>query len=342
MIEANKFKLGLFVIVAFLLMIASLFVFGLSEMFKKKLPAFSVFKTSIQGLSVGSPVKYRGVPVGKVSRIVVRGEEELIIVHMELEVSVFNSKDDVQMNIEALHKMLEAQMKRGLTCGLEYVGITGMKYVELDYVTEDNNHFENLPRPPGVEGCYIPSRQSMFQSIVKLINQSLNNIASINMPEISKEISSVLKHSNDILSNPNINRTIEHLERVSNRLDQSLESVNKTLTPKKIDELLNLVSSDLRNFNALINQVKTEIEQAKLAKTSEAFRNSLGSVSETKLAIINTLSRLDQTLDSITELANSIDDDPSSLLRGKQQRRITDGDDQIKSSYLKSAENAVK
>ncbi|MDD3118068.1 MAG: MlaD family protein [Victivallales bacterium] len=336
MLEANKFKLGLFVIVALVLLISSLFVFGLSEMFKTSMPVYTVFKTSIQGLSVGSAVKYRGVPVGKVSRILVRGEEELIIVQMELDVSVFKTENDRQMDMKSLNRMLQEQMKRGLTCGLEYVGITGMKYVELDYVNDEKN-FTPLPQPDGVAGCYIPSRQSMFQNIVKMINQSLSNIASINIPEISRELSSILKHTNNILSDPKITRTIAHLEQVAQKLDQSLGNVNKTLTPKKLDEMFNLLSSDLRNFNELIVQVKQEIEAAKISKTSEAFRNSLNSVSETKMAIINTLLRMDQTLDSITELVNTVDDDPSVLLRGKQNPPLTGRGDRIKTKFLPSS-----
>ena len=246
---------------------------------------------------------------------------------------MFKSPTDTVLDTAALASLLDDQMKRGLTCGLEYVGITGMKYVELDYIHEEKN-FQPLPRPQGVAGCYIPSRPSIFQNIVKLINQSLNNIASIDMPEISREMTGVLKRTNEILGNPRIGTTLENLERISGNLDHSVQNFNRTLTPQKLDEMFNLITADLRNFNDLIAQAKKEIDRAKIASTTESFRNSLNSVSETKIAIINTLQRLDQSLDALTEFINSVDDDPSSLLRGKQKSPIMDKNDQLKRKYL--------
>ena len=62
MIEANKFRLGLFVIIGSVLFFIVLFVFGLSDIFVRKGKFVSLFNESVQGVAVGSPVKYKGVP----------------------------------------------------------------------------------------------------------------------------------------------------------------------------------------------------------------------------------------------------------------------------------------
>jgi ABC-type transporter Mla subunit MlaD len=67
--NANYFKLGLFVILAFCLGAGFLIMFGAGELFKKELFAETCFDESVQGLDVGSEVKYKGVQIGTVKSI---------------------------------------------------------------------------------------------------------------------------------------------------------------------------------------------------------------------------------------------------------------------------------
>ena len=65
MIEANKYKLGIFVLTGIGLLIAGLFLLGLAETFKPKINFITYFDESVQGLEVGAAVKFRGVTIGK-------------------------------------------------------------------------------------------------------------------------------------------------------------------------------------------------------------------------------------------------------------------------------------
>ena len=57
--KANFFKLGLFVIIAFVLFAAFLIAFGAGEFMKKELIAETYFDESVQGLDIGSEVGTR-------------------------------------------------------------------------------------------------------------------------------------------------------------------------------------------------------------------------------------------------------------------------------------------
>jgi hypothetical protein len=48
-------------------------------------------------------------------------------------------------------------------------------------------------------------------------------------------------------------------------------------------------------------------------------------VSELKKNISTSLTKLDEALDGFTELVNSINDDPSALIKGKQKPEILKG-----------------
>src|SRR5262250_1734339 len=67
----NHWKLGLFVVVALLTMVAATFWLGSRAFRRKSVAVVSYFDESVQGLDVGSPVKFRGVTVGTVSDITV-------------------------------------------------------------------------------------------------------------------------------------------------------------------------------------------------------------------------------------------------------------------------------
>ena len=68
-LKANYFKLGLFVIGALVSGVILLIVIGSGRWFQPKLTIESYFNESVQGLDIGSKLKYRGVAIGEVTRI---------------------------------------------------------------------------------------------------------------------------------------------------------------------------------------------------------------------------------------------------------------------------------
>jgi hypothetical protein len=67
----NHWKLGLFVVVGLVAMVGALFWLGARRFQRTSFPAVSYFDESVQGLDVGSPVKFRGVTVGNVADITI-------------------------------------------------------------------------------------------------------------------------------------------------------------------------------------------------------------------------------------------------------------------------------
>ena len=64
--KTNYFKLGLFVILAFALTAAMLIALGAGQFLKTETLAETYFNESVQGLNIGSEVKYKGVIIGAV------------------------------------------------------------------------------------------------------------------------------------------------------------------------------------------------------------------------------------------------------------------------------------
>ena len=115
-------------------MVAILFFLGLSDIFKDKVVIMTHFQESVQGLTVGSPVKFRGVQVGAVSDISIMLNEKHVWVTMEVDPDYFKN-----LNRSSFIKAMKNERKNGLACRLEFAGITGMKFIDLDYFRNANN-----------------------------------------------------------------------------------------------------------------------------------------------------------------------------------------------------------
>ena len=68
-VRANYFKLGLFVLGAMGAAIVLLLVVGSGRWFQPKITFETYFDESVQGLDIGSPIKFRGVTIGTVGKI---------------------------------------------------------------------------------------------------------------------------------------------------------------------------------------------------------------------------------------------------------------------------------
>jgi len=69
--RTNHWKLGLFVVVSILVVVVATFWLGAQRFERDSFQAVTYFDESVQGLEVGSPVKWRGVTIGTVAELTV-------------------------------------------------------------------------------------------------------------------------------------------------------------------------------------------------------------------------------------------------------------------------------
>ena len=67
--QAHNVKLGLFVIGAVVAAVLLLLIVGSGRWFQSKTVIETYFNESVQGLDIGSKLKYRGVTIGEVTKI---------------------------------------------------------------------------------------------------------------------------------------------------------------------------------------------------------------------------------------------------------------------------------
>ena len=112
----TKFTVGLFVAIGLAIAIVAIIWLGMSNYLQKGQFYSAYFDESVQGLDKDSPVKYRGVSIGRVHSISVAPDATLIQVILKIESGLKIEKDLIS----------------DLVARLKSVGITGIMFVELE------------------------------------------------------------------------------------------------------------------------------------------------------------------------------------------------------------------
>src|SRR5215468_2221927 len=155
--EARKLRVGLFVMAAVAIGIGAAIWLGASRYLADEVRTVTYFSESVQGLDPGAAVKYRGVPAGRVEKIGIAPDGDLI---------------EVVMSIDTWFAQLT------LRAQLQLSGITGLRYVEIDRHSGDSLHdFPRLSFEP--EHPLILSTPSQFKAILEALQDIYNRVMSV-------------------------------------------------------------------------------------------------------------------------------------------------------------------
>ncbi len=154
----------------------------------------SYFSESVQGLEVGAPVKYRGVTVGRVTDLgLVTAEygsgmpldlqhstSRLVFVRFELDTRKIGRTPDTQ-----------AAVALGLRARLASQGLTGLAYLELDFVNP--KQYPPLVVPWQPEAEYIPSMPSTLSQVQVAAENLLDKLNKVQIEQLADQASGLLK-----------------------------------------------------------------------------------------------------------------------------------------------------
>jgi ABC-type transporter Mla subunit MlaD len=170
--EARYFRVGLFVFLGLAAIAGMALVLGGRSFLAEKVIFETYFEESVQGLEVGSPVKLRGVGIGRVSEIGLLGDfydlpeeqekrfSQLVVVRMEaLEQDL--PRGDV--TLEERRRTLAESVKDGFRVQLRQSGITGVSFIEGTFVDPARSPPLDVPWEP--RAVYLPSTPSTITAL---------------------------------------------------------------------------------------------------------------------------------------------------------------------------------
>jgi phospholipid/cholesterol/gamma-HCH transport system substrate-binding protein len=316
----NHFKLGLFVIVGFAVAIVTAVLFGGALARREMIRYHSYFNESVQGLDLGSPVKFRGVTIGHVSSIEIAPDHRMVDVVSELD-----AKEIKRMGLA------EAGASRGverfaippdLRTQLGSQGVTGVKYVAIDFFDVQSNPPPKLPfNVPKNE--YIPAAPSMMKNLEDTISQAMERL-----PEMVDAVVMIMRR---------IDGLFETLERqdVSGKAVESLSQANAvmatlqgTLTRLDRRDLGAKVADTLADVNVTLTKMNGVLDEVNgkggLIASAQQATEALGEVGRTgqgtQKELETTLRAVGDAAEAIRALVNELERDPDMLLKGKAER----------------------
>lgn len=217
--QANNFKLGLFVIISFALLVIALSLLGAGDFLKRETLVETCFNESVQGLDVGSSVKYRGIEIGKVKQITgatrvygVRSDYVLVIISLFEDISLGQPGDTVE---EKINKAVDD----GLTVQMASKGLTGGAYLETSYMSEENSF--PLKVPWESKNPYIPSKPNKISQMGESLDKIMKNLENIKLTGVVAQLENLLK-----LTSTKINHT--NLEEISFQASTLLKEIRTT------------------------------------------------------------------------------------------------------------------
>ena len=317
----QKLRIGMFVIGGVLLLLIMLFFFGMSDFFTHKVAVRTYFSESVQGLTVGSGVKYRGVPIGTVSKIAIRVSDKLVEVNMEIQLDHFvNVEGGRSRQLTEFDRFFRSELEQGMRCRLEYTGITGLRYIDFDYFATPGESLREAPPDAQENGVlYIPAVPSSFHDLLEALGTSLERISRVRFEEISDGLERSLSELSGLLADPALKSAINRINDAAENLESGSRTITRVFSENRINQFLDLLEKDLQAIDALTRQLIAESREAKIPQSTAAFRDAADAFIDGQSQLANTLEKLNQALDSLRELADYLNQDPSSLISGKKK-----------------------
>ena len=318
---------GVFIISGIILLLVLLFFLGLSDMFAHKVIMRTGFSESVQGLSRGSAVKYRGVQIGNVKNIFILVDENIIQVDMEIDPKYFavNRQGHTFPDGEFYAFFRNEIKNTGLRARLEMLGITGMTFIDFDYFARPGSTVPRAPRfigPPGV--IFIPGVTSQLKDITGTLTMAVDRLSRIRFERISEQLENALSGLGQLLNSQEIRSTIARINDTAENLEQSTRAISSVLSESRIQGVVKNLEENLTALNELQKSILSIAQEAKVPETTAVLRQSFVDFSESRKEFENSLLKLNQALESLRSLTDYLSTDPASLLRGKQKKPITE------------------
>ncbi len=317
--SVNPYKLGLFVIIGLVAFFASLMAFGARALKRETLPFKTYFNESVQGLEVGSPVKYRGVTIGYVARSDIAPDLRHVEVTMDL-----NFSDVARLHLtDSANPTVDSHVKvpPDLRTQLVSQGITGVKFVQMDFFDVKSNPPEELPFPVGDNT--IPSAVSTLKSLEASLVGAVNRI-----PELTDGVLQIMLRINRILEDFQGKQVPDAAKTTLAHADDLLKSLNATMKRIEAQGVVDKSASTIENLNKTVAKFNTLLDRLDgdkgLLTSAQRATDSFGDLGK---SATGTTRELDATLREIREAAEAVrafldalEKDPDMLLKGKAKR----------------------
>lgn len=301
--KANPTLIGVFVLGAIALAIAGVIIFGSGKFFEQRTKIIMYFEGSVNGLSVGAPLKFKGVPIGQVSeiRLMVDQEENIVAIPVVAEINDGKVATDLGTTIDLNDENIDGLIQAGLRATLESQSlVTGLLYVGLDIQADSGA--KTLP----IKTSYpqIPTLPSTLDQFSATLTEVLKQIRQVDFRKLGEGITQTVDGLNRIVNSPEITDTIEELDETLVAMRKAIEEIDRAVGPvaQNVEDATKEATKVLESLRQTVDTAQALIQpDAPLAYQLEKTIKDVGEAAR-----------------ALKQLADLVDEQPTVLLYGKE------------------------
>ncbi len=280
----NYFRLGMFVLVGIVLGILGVIVFGgLQIIPTKQLEVETYLEASVQGLLSGSKVKMRGVEIGIVDEIGFvasyyrLGDEQhrrygsWVVVKFSIDPVHFQGR-----SIKEIESDIPEVIADGLRARLTSQGITGGKFIELDFV--DPERFPAFDPPWEPRTHHLPAAGGVFEEIVSSVDRIVEKLEALDVGKLTQDVDDlvlgitsevkgaeiaalsdkaqrVLDGGDGLVGGPEMKDSLANVRDITADMKSTMSGVNDSLESGDVRATLEDAAATMANMKQLLNRL---------------------------------------------------------------------------------------
>jgi paraquat-inducible protein B len=324
---SNPTLIGTFVVGAAVLLAVSVAIFGGSELLAKRQIYVAYFTENTQGLRAGSNVVLNGVRIGHVSAVALIIDAKTFSAETEVTIEILRDSFIVTDGGEIVGVGLDDSYKTiivdaGLRAALQVESfITGQLLVELDFRPETEPVLRGGDDPPYPE---IPTIQSQTQEMLAKVQTLIGDFGeAFDIKKIGEQIENTLEGLSELTNSEDLRESLAGINSIINRnetqeLTASLQATLKDLRSAASDASTLLKNGDakLESLQPAIDKLVVTLDEAQA--TLAAAKLALQGESTQVYQLGSTLREVEAAARALREFLDYLEQNPESLLRGKQ------------------------
>lgn len=334
--SVNPVAIGLFVIGAVVLFVVGVGVFAAGSWFDERSTFISYFEESVNGLEVGAPVKFKGVPVGRVTDLLIRinmsGRTFQVPVVYEVDLERLRTEQNTFVNLRN-EDVLEEQILAGLRAKLQLQSVvTGQLYVELTFVSDPEpvevalgeTEYPRIPTEPSfltslgqeadslVAGLPLQQIGNITRNLAELLINANDKLDALDVPALNASLTSAARSFEDLAETPELRVALQEVPKVTAQFQETLEEVR--VLSERLGGAVEPVQTELSTTN---EEIVTTLRSLRVAV--DEMQGLMSPESGLGYRLDETLESMSEAAEALRRLAESLEQNPSMLIRGKAQ-----------------------
>ncbi len=320
--EANFFRIGIFIIAALSLLAAGLVTFGVGQFFKTKVFVETYVDGTVQGIEVGSAVKFRGVTVGKVSDVsfvfmrypsVEKSElTNYVVLVMQIDREIFPE----MFEMDNLQPLLSSNIERGMRVQIEPAGITGLNYLEINFL--EPQRFQPLKIAWKPDNYYLPSAPGELTNMLDSVNNIMRELEGFNIKGVSDGVVTLLDNLNRAVTGAQLKKLSDGAQALFLQLESAVDDAKIPDLSSQMTTLVGDLTKAVSDLNVPALSGDTQALLEEVARSNAQLKTILGNIEPASQIngdeLSATLSNLRVISENLREASAEIARDPSRVI----------------------------